>query len=246
MKERIIMLVSESGNTHIVNALRDYHTKEGMLSSADMMKAKLGSLIRTNTGAGFTVLLPDFADFYRKIRRGAQIITLKDIGHIVALTGIGKESVVVDAGTGSGALACFLAHIVKRVISYEIRDDFYGIAAENRDKLGLSNLEIVKRDIYTGIVEKNLDLITLDLPEPWNVVKHAAEALKLGGFLVSYSPTIPQVSDFVTALQNDRRWLIIKVCEIMEREWEVDGRRVRPTTQRLGHTGFMTFARRLR
>ena len=42
----------------------------------------------------------------------------------------------------------------------------------------------------TGIDETDLDRVLLDLPEPWQVVKHAERALHPGGILVAYTPTI--------------------------------------------------------
>ena len=43
-----------------------------------------------------------------------------------------------------------------------------------------------------GIDEQDLDRILLDLPEPWNVVPLAARALRPGGILLAYLPTINQ------------------------------------------------------
>ena len=38
------------------------------------------------------------------------------------------------------------------------------------------------------------DRLVLDLPEPWQVVPHAAKALRSGGIYLSFVPTVPQVS----------------------------------------------------
>jgi len=96
----------------------------------------------------------NFIDKYKKIKRGAQILTPKDIGYIITTTGINKKSVVLDAGSGSGALACFLAAIAKKVITYEIREDFIKIVKENKKKLGLKNLKIKQGDVFKEITEK--------------------------------------------------------------------------------------------
>ena len=42
---------------------------------------------------------------YRKMKRGPQVILPKDIGIIIVYSGIDKNSVCVDAGTGSGWMA---------------------------------------------------------------------------------------------------------------------------------------------
>jgi tRNA A58 N-methylase Trm61 len=59
------------------------------------------------------VLEPDIMDCYSRIKRGAQIIPLKDVGHIIAETGLNPKSRVVDAGAGSGGLCCIMANIAK-------------------------------------------------------------------------------------------------------------------------------------
>jgi len=220
----------------------DFHTKHGYFKKEDFKKNRK---IKSNTKKEFTVFDPYFIDLYRKIKRDAQIIPLKDIGLIVAETGVNPTSKVVDAGSGSGALCCFLANIVKEVTTYEIRKDFIEIVKKNIDFLGLKNIKIKNKNIYEGISEKNIDLIVLDLPEPWKAINAAKKALKIGGFLVSYSPTIPQTQDFINQINNDKYFVHIKTSEIIEREWEVDGRKVRPKSQAIGHSGFISFVRRI-
>ena len=109
----------------------------------------------------------------------------------------------------------------------------------------MKNITLKNKDIYSGIDEKNIDLINLDLPEPWQALNSVIEALKVGGYLVSYVPTIPQVMDLVQGITNQKRLLHIKTIEILEREWEIDHRKVRPKTQGIGHSGFLTFARKI-
>ena len=223
---------------------KDYHTKYGFFKKEDL-KAKAGSKVISNTKKEFTVFDPYFIDLYRKIKRDAQIIPLKDIGLIVSETGINGNSKVVDAGSGSGALCCFLANISKEVVTYEIREDFIEIVKKNIDYLGLKNVKIKNKNIYEGVDEKNIDLIVLDLPEPWKAIGSAKKALKAGGFLVSYSPSIPQTADFVNEINNDKDFVHVKTSEIIERNWEIDGRKVRPRSQQIGHSGFISFVRRI-
>ncbi len=223
---------------------KDCHTQYGVVKESELAKAD-GSKVVSNTGKEFFAFSPSYADIYRKIKRGAQIIPLKDIGFIVAETSIGKDSVVVDAGAGSGALSCFLAHIAKEVVTYEIREDFMEIVRNNISFLGLKNITIKHKDIYSGIDERDVDVITLDVPEPWKAIDAAGNSLKPGGFLVVYCPTIPQTADFVNAIHDNLRFTHIKTVEIMEREWEVRGRKVRPKTAAIGHSGILSICRKL-
>ena len=82
----------------------------------------------------------------------------------------------------------------------------------------------------------------LDLPEPWRVVKHAEEALRPGGILVSYLPTIGQVGQLREALDAGAFGLA-KTIEVLERSWHVEGQSVRPDHRMVAHTAFLTVAR---
>ncbi len=240
------ILYEKSGKKFFIKDTdKDYHCQFGLVKKTDLKK-KPGSTVKTNTKKEMIIMDPSFIDIYQKIKRLPQIIPLKDIGSIVAKTGIGKESKVVDAGSGSGALSLLLANIVKEVTTYEIRKDFYDLVKKNIQDFGLRNIKIKNKDIYEGIAEKNIDLITLDLPEPWKAVGPAKKSLSIGGFLVSYSPTIPQVSDFIKEINNHKEFLCLETIEIIERQWEIDERKVRPKSQQIGHSGFLTFIRRLR
>ena len=238
------VLMGKDDKFLIKDSNSDFHTKYGFFKKEDL-KGKAGSKLKSNTGKEFTLFDPYFIDLYKKIKRNAQIIPLKDVGLIVSETGINKNSRIVDAGAGSGAVCCFLANIAKDVTTYEIREDFIEIVKYNIGFLNLKNIKIKNKNIYEGIDEKNIDVIVLDLPEPWLAIESAKKALKAGGFLVSYSPSVPQMMDFVNAVNKDKNFAHVKTSEILEREWQIDGRKVRPRSQQIGHSGFISFARRI-
>lgn len=226
-----------------IDTNEDFHNKHGTIKKKELAK-KPGSKVRMGNHE-FIILDPIFLDHYKQIKRGAQIITLKDIGAIIARTGINKNSVVLDAGSGSGALACFMGMIAKQVISYDIDKRSLETARGNVELLGAKNILIKEGDIYDykKINEKDIDVFVLDVPEPWKAMKTAQKILKIGGFLVAYIPNVTQVQEFVKALPDE--FLLEKTIEIIEREWAVDDKRTRPVTKDFGHTGFLTFARKL-
>lgn len=229
---------------YISNLNQDVQTPLGMIPKKDLKK-KAGSTVKSSHGKEFFLLDTDFIDDLKHIKRLPQTMPLKDMGLIVATTGINKDSIVVDAGTGSGAVACYLAHLCKKVISYDINDKHLAVAKENADFLGLKNLTIKKGSIYDKIPEKNADIVVLDVPEPWNAVNTAATALKVGGFVVAYTISTTQLQEFVNTLLKDKHFLLVKSCELLERLWKVEGRIVRPKIMPLGHSGFLTFARKI-
>jgi len=222
---------------------KPFNTKFGRIPPKELKK-KAGSAAKTEQGKDFTIIEADFLDQFKRLKKFAQTVTLKDIAHIVTETGINKDSVVVDAGAGSGALACYLGHISKQVYTYEIRKESIDMSNHNISALGLKNVTLREKDVTKGISEKNVDVVTLDLPEPWNAISSAHKALKIGGYIVSYSPTVPQVQKFVDSLGE--KFLIIKTIEVIERPWVVEGQRVRPSNIDIGHTAFLTFARKIK
>ena len=222
----------------------DFHTNSGMIKEKDILKK---NLVKTNLGKEFFVLDARFNDKMQRIKRAPQAILEKDIASILVNISLENDSNVLEAGSGSGKLTAFLAKAVPngKVYSYEIRKDFMDIAAKNINDLEISNVVFKNKDVYKGISEKNLDAIILDLPEPWKALKHAARPLKNGGFLVAYLPTIIQVIEFVENTRKNKNFIFIKTIELIERPWFVDGRKVRPMSNIIGHTAFMTFVRKV-
>lgn len=229
---------------YVEDVSKDFSTNYGIISKEDLKK-KSGSVVKSNTGKEFIILDSDFIDEYKRIKRTSQIMTLKDIGHIISYTGVNKNSRIIDAGTGCGGNAIYLAHLCKEVVSYDINKENIKVAKENIKKLGLKNIKVKEKSVFSGIDEKEFDLVVFDLPTPWNAIKPAEKALKVGGYLVVYNPQITQTQDFVNAVRNDDNFIYEKTIELIERNWKIDGKVVRPRSEGIGHTGFLTFVRRV-
>ena len=238
-----VLITKQGKKFYVKDVNQDIHTQFGFVKSDDLKKEN--TKVKTNTEKELFLLNPSFIDIYKKIKRGAQIIPLKDIGLIIAETGIGKESKVLDAGAGSGALACFISNIAKEVITYEIREDFADIVEANIKFLEQKNIKVKRKDIYNEIEDKDFDAAILDLPEPWKAIKSCEVALKPGAYVVSYSPSVPQMMDFTNEIKKNENFVYIKSVEIIEREWEVEERKVRPKSKGIGHSGYLTFARKV-
>ena len=183
-----------------------------------------------------------FLNKLRKIKRGPAIMLQKDIGVILANTSIDKDSRVLDAGSGSGVLTANLARFVKRVYSYDNRKEFLDVAKENCKNFNLKNITFKNKDVYEEIKEKNLDLVTLDVKEPWRAFGNVFNALKKDGELVCYSPQITQV---IRIVEEAKKFKVVRVLEHIEREWVVEGVRCRPEHTGILHTGFLVFLRKV-
>lgn len=180
-----------------------------------------------------------------KLKRGPQVILPKDAGIIIAFTQIDKNCVCLDAGTGSGWLTVSLARICKHVYSYDIRDDFLELGKKNAAILGLENITFEKQDIFKKINEKDLDIVTLDMPNAEKALRNVKKSLKQYGQVVSYFPNIEQVKAYVEKLQK-LKFEDIYTVEVTVRDILVRKEGTRPTNTGLWHTGYMTFAKNVK
>ena len=234
-----ILIHHKTGKKFFVKDTSDkFHTQFGEIKNFK------SDTVESSKGEKFSVIEPNFADLWENMKRGPQVMIQKDIGLVLAKTGVNKNSKVVDAGGGSGSLCLSLANICKEITVYEINPEHFDIVNKNKQLLGMKNLNLKQDNIYDGIKEKNLDLINLDLPEPWRVTEHASMALKEGGHLVIYLPNLNQVKMFIDSTRGTRI-KVIETVELLERKWNITDKTMRPEFQMLGHTGFLVFCRKL-
>jgi len=223
-----------------------FHTHAGILAHDDLIGREEGSTVSGSTGRSFLVLRPTLADVVLKMPRGAQVIYPKDLGAILMAADIGPGQRVLEAGVGSGALSMAVLRAGASVVGYEVREDFANRARSNVAGLLGPDVDyrVERRDVTEGIDEVGLDRVLLDLPEPWRVLGPAAGALRPGGILLAYLPTINQTAELRGALAEGP-WGLADSVEILRRTWHVEARSVRPDHRMVGHTGFLTTARRL-
>jgi tRNA (adenine57-N1/adenine58-N1)-methyltransferase len=235
-KRRYLFTLREDGQ---------FHTHAGITPHGSIVGRPDGCTVRSTGGARYLAVRPTLADFVLSMPRGAQVIYPKDLGPLLILGDIFPGARVLEAGVGSGALSMTLLRAGADVVGYELREDFATKARANVESfLGDGcPYRVELRDVYEGIDETGLDRIMLDLPEPWRVVKHATAALRPGGILVSYLPTIGQVAQLKEAL-DAAGFVLAETIEVLQRSWHVEGQSVRPDHRMVAHTGFLTAARR--
>jgi tRNA (adenine57-N1/adenine58-N1)-methyltransferase len=245
-----IIVVDSKGRQYLVILAEEgeFHTHTGVVPHTEFLGQEEGVTVRSTTGARYTAMRPTLSDFILRMPRGAQVIYPKDLGPILMIADIHPGAKVLEAGVGSGALSMTMLRAGAEIVGYELREDFAQRAQENvRMFLGeeaSSRYRVEIRDVYDGIDERGLDRIVLDLPEPWQVVKHAKVALRPGGILVAYNPSIMQVAQLRETLAESD-FELPETVEIMLRTWHVEGQAVRPDHRMVAHTGFLTSARLL-
>jgi tRNA (adenine57-N1/adenine58-N1)-methyltransferase len=249
-ENRMAILLDENGRSypvHIGGGMAKV-TELGTVDTDRLAACAWGDSVEIG-GQKFVLLEPSILDRLGYIQRKAQIILPKDSAQVVMNCDIRSGSSVVEIGTGSGAMTIVLANFVApsgKVISYEERDDFALLALRNVRKAELQKyVEIKKRDAIAGIDEKEADAVVIDIHDSWNVVGNAYSALKKGGHIASYSPTFNQVEQTVKALR-ERGFSDVRSLEILQREIIVHDMGTRPGFEMLGHTGFLTFARKIK
>lgn len=246
--ENTLVLLDDRGEKHAV-------TVDGAMARVPGLgildTAKLQAAVGRRISVGrksFIVLRPSAMDLRATMARGPQTLAPKDLAGILFGADIVANSRVFEVGSGSGGLTAVLARAVGplgKVISCDMRPESTRVARTNVERTGLSPIvEFRTLDVRQGIPDRDLDAVVLDLRDPWSVIGHAWEALRPCGSLASFSPNMEQVKETVAAIKK-LRFVDVRTIEIIEREMEVREVGVRPSFAPLGHTGYLTFARKV-
>ncbi len=165
----------------------------------------------------------------------------KDIGMVIAYTGgMNRDDHVLDAGTGSGVAAIYFGSIARSVKTYEVRPEFARLAEKNIRNARLDNVEVVAADMLEATGE--FDVVHLDLTITPAHVEHAFSLLSPGGYLSCYTPFLEHT--FVALDAAAPLFRDVHCYECMERELTRSARGgTRPST-RVGHSGYITVARK--
>lgn len=250
----LVLLVDHKQRRYLIRLVKggEFQTHAGVVPHDRLIGQVEGVGVASSRGQKFTAYRPTLSDYILAMPRGAQVIYPKDLGPLLLLADIAPGARVFESGVGSGALSMAMLRAGADIVGYELRDDFAARARKNVSEfLGpevLARYDVHRRDSYGGLApehaEIGFDRVVLDLPEPWRVVPHLGAALRPGGIFVSYSPSITQVVQVRTAL-DEAGFAELSTTEVLNRTWHVDGAAVRPDHRMVAHTGFLTRARLL-
>jgi tRNA (adenine57-N1/adenine58-N1)-methyltransferase len=183
-----------------------------------------------------------------KSERRTQIVYPKDLGYIAARTGLKNGSKVLEIGTGSGALATFMAGIVKpdgHIFSYDVNAEFMDIARHNLEKSGMIDFVTMNQhDPHQGVDIREADVAVVDLGDPWTVIDQVHDALKGSGAFVAICPTMNQIEKTATELKRSG-FADVEAVELMIRTMEAREGMTRPSMRMIGHTTYLVFARKV-
>ncbi|RMG57983.1 MAG: tRNA (adenine-N1)-methyltransferase [Deltaproteobacteria bacterium] len=246
-----VLLVDGRGKEYLVTLEKgkSYSTHRGTINLDDVIGKEEGVLLTSTKGERFIAFRPTFNQFVLNLKRSAQIIYPKDIGPILLWADIFPGAFVVEGGAGWGALTIALLRAIGekgKLVTYEVRDDFAEASRRNIARfLGeVPNHTIRMKDIYEGIEERDVDRVVLDVPEPWKAVWTAREALRPGGILLAYLPTIIQVQEYCETVRREGGFTEPEVFEVIHRPWNVKGQSVRPVSWMFSHSAFIISTRK--
>jgi tRNA (adenine57-N1/adenine58-N1)-methyltransferase len=250
-----VQLTDPRGRKHtiVLEAGKEFHTHRGALAHDVLIDSPEGVVVTSTGGTPYLAVRPLLADYVLGMPRGATVVYPKDAAQIITMADIFPGARVLEAGAGSGALACSLLRAVGddgHVTSYERRAEFAEVARRN-----VENFFGTPHPAWTLVVgdvrdvelneSADIDRVVLDMLAPWECLDVAATALVAGGVICCYVSTTTQLSSVVEALRAHGSFAEPSAFETLVRTWHVDGLAVRPDHRMVGHTGFLVTARRL-
>lgn len=246
----LVLLIDNKDRRYLVtlDTTGEFHSHAGVLPHTELIGQPEGVEVSTTKGQRFRAFRPTLEEFVLAMPRGAQVIYPKDIAPMLMLGDIGPGMKVFESGIGSGALSMALLRAGAHITGYELREDFAAKAKKNVTAFlgedAHEHYDIHIRSAYDPIDGDDFDRVMLDLPEPWQVVPHAEKAMKPGGVLVAYTPSITQAHRLRDALSLGR-FTHASTMEVLNRGWHIEGMAVRPDHRMVAHTAFLTRARLL-
>ena len=234
-----VLLVGEGREFFIRAGTGTLSTDKGQLDLGSLVGAQAGDILATHSGSKFVVRVPRPTDFFTHGKRSGAPMLPKDIGLVIAYTGMNHNDDILDAGTGSGIAAIYFGGVAKTVRTYEVRPEFSILAQKNITEAKLKNVETVVADFLSA--EGLFDVVHLDMQIRPEHVMHALSLLKSGGYLACYTPFLEQMAIVVDAASG--QFTELHTHELIEREMTRSKRGTRPSTS-VCHSGYITIARK--
>jgi len=239
---------TKDGKTKIFHSLAKYEGKDGIITIEEIENAEDGQRLQTHLDKSLIIYSANPIDIIENFRRGPQTIILKDASYIISKASVNKNSIILEAGTGSGSMTAYFALHSKKVYSFELREEFMEISRKNLNRINqnplFGEIELINDDVQYAnkYINEKVDVIFLDMPEPWNYFSILKSLLNQNGIIVCYVPNVTQALECANSLNE---FIIEESCEIILRNWKFLGRIAKPEKDLL-HTAFLVFARNKR
>lgn len=170
-----------------------FQTAYGALKVGSLVGIKFGTKIQLSRGWAY-VLHPTCELWTLTLPHRTQIIYSLDISVALHELELRPGKVVVESGTGSGSLSHALARSIQpegHLYTFDFHSNRVSLAEEEFRKHGLTDFVTVQqRDIcksgFDDGLKGKVDAVILDLPHPWEAIKHVPQIFKNSGNQLSF------------------------------------------------------------
>jgi len=239
----LLFVHEEADREYLLDPGETLETDLGVLEVPAEVTA--GQVVTTHLDEPFRARELRGPDLFHHLERTGAPMLPRDVGLVIGTAGLGVGDRVLDVGTGTGVLAASLGRVGAEVLSFERDPDSAAVARENMALAGVE--EAV--EVRTGDAREALsavgpvDAMTLDTGDAPDLIERAPDLLVPGGFAVVYSPFVEMSREAVEAASRVGLEEV-ETLETIQRAMEFGDRGTRPSTTGVGHTGYLTFARR--
>jgi tRNA (adenine57-N1/adenine58-N1)-methyltransferase len=241
----VAVLLVRDDREYLLEAGETLETDLGVLEVPD--DPEPGEVVATHLDEEFTVRALRGPDLFNHFERTGAPMLPRDVGLVMGHTGVSGGDRVLDAGTGTGVLSAYMGRAGAAVTTYEIDPEFAEVARSNMALAGVADtVEVRSGDVVAdldSLAEESFDVLTLDTADADVIVERVPDLLRKGGYVAVYSPFVEQTRE-VNHAAREAGLAEIETLETIQREMDFDDRGSRPSTAGVGHTGYLTFARR--
>ncbi|CAJ0944402.1 unnamed protein product [Ranitomeya imitator] len=211
----------------------------GAINYTDLLGKLSGEKVRTSTGHQFFLRRPSLDEYVLYMKRGPTISYPKDIASILMMMDISPGDMILEAGSGSGALSLFLSRAVGPsgcVHSIELRSDHHRVSKRNFSKWKTAweirsgrswpdNVNFINKDIRDAMCDLRsvgFDAVALDMLNPQVALPAIIGNLKQGGVCAVYIANITQVIDLLEGIRSCELPLLCdNIMEVSITDWLV-------------------------
>ena len=106
------MILDERGKKYLLKEDCEFQSDLGIVTKEQIANCEIGDELKSHLDHTFKIVKPTVNDFIDLMDRRCSILVKKDIGTVLAYTGLGSGDRVVDSGTGAGAIALNFGNVV--------------------------------------------------------------------------------------------------------------------------------------
>ncbi|XP_076850692.1 tRNA (adenine(58)-N(1))-methyltransferase, mitochondrial [Brachyhypopomus gauderio] len=209
----------------------------GVIPHDAMEGRPAGMFFYTNLRLPMLIRRPTLEEFTLFMKRGPAITYPKDASAMVMMMDVSEGDRVLEAGSGSGAMALFLSRAVASrgsVLSVEVREDHHRRSKLNYERWRSAwrvrtgeewpdNVHFHHGDLSTSahlLAGRSFNSIALDMISPHLTLPAVVPYLNSGGVCAVYLANITQVIDLVEGLRCSNLPLVCeRVIEVQYRDW---------------------------